>query len=540
VAKITMKKTTILFLLLSLFGYSQKVETKIDKTTAKIGSQINYILKTTVDTATVVKFPAVKNFGALEVIRSYKIDTIDKDDKYELIKKYGLTQFDSGRYVIPKMPILFGKIPAYSDTVSVHITDVAVDTLKQKMFDIKPIANEDSKIGNWWKWLLGILLVVGIAALIYYLIKRNQDRKLNKIEFKTPIEKAVGMLQLLEKKQLWQKGEVKNYYVELTDIAREYIEEVVEIPAKESTTAELIAAMKKAVVDKKLKLNSESVLALEKVLKQADLVKFAKVLPQDFEITNDQKSIESSIISVHKSIPTEADEDIVDVLAEKEKLRLKQKRNRIIYTVLIVFFLLFATFIYLIATKGFDFVKDNIVGHPTKELLEDEWVYSEYGESNIGIETPKVLKRFDMTSQIPPQMKELLKSNSMFQYGSLIDNFQVAVLTFTLKQEANFDLDKGVDGSVQGYAKTVGATILSIDKNDFETKNGIKGKIAFGLFEIIDPIKKLKIQLKYQFLYFANGDANQQVMVVYNANDNYGDQISKRIINSIELKTENK
>jgi hypothetical protein len=205
-----------------------------------------------------------------------------------------------------------------------------------------------------------------------------------------------------------------------------------------------------------------------------------------------------------------------------------------------VFFLLFATFIYLIATKGFDFVKDNIVGHPTKELLEDEWVYSEYGESNIGIETPKVLKRFDMTSQIPPQMKELLKSNSMFQYGSLIDNFQVAVLTFTLKQAANFDLDKGVDGSVQGYAKTVGATILSIDKNDFETKNGIKGKIAFGLFEITDPIKKLKIQLKYQFLYFANGDANQQVMVVYNANDNYGDQISKRIINSIELKTENK
>jgi transcriptional regulator CtsR len=535
-----MKQKLYILLLISTFSFAQKVETKIDKTTAKIGSQINYILKTTVDTATVVKFPAVKNFGAFEVIRSYKIDTIDKDDKYELIKKYGLTQFDSGRYVIPKMPILFGKIPAYSDTISVHITDVAVDTLKQKMFDIKPIANEDSKIGNWWKWVLGILLVVGIAALIYYLIKRNQDRKLNKIEFKTPIEKAVGMLQLLEKKQLWQKGEVKNYYVELTDIAREYIEEVVEIPAKESTTAELIAAMKKAVVDKKLKLNSESVLALEKVLKQADLVKFAKVLPQDFEITNDQKSIESSIISVHKSIPTEADEDIVDVLAEKEKLRLRQKRNRIIYTVLIVFFLLFATFIYLIATKGFDFVKDNIVGHPTKELLEDEWVYSEYGESNIGIETPKVLKRFDMTSQIPPQMKELLKSNSMFQYGSLIDNFQVAVLTFTLKQAANFDLDKGVDGSVQGYAKTVGATILSIDKNDFETKNGIKGKIAFGLFEITDPIKKLKIQLKYQFLYFANGDANQQVMVVYNANDNYGDQISKRIINSIELKTENK
>ncbi len=534
-----MKIKLYLLLLISTFSFSQKVETKIDKTTAKIGSQINYILKTTVDTATVVKFPAVKNFGALEVIRSYKIDTIDKDDKYELIKKYGLTQFDSGRYVIPKMPILFGKIPAYSDTVSVHITDVVVDTLKQKMFDIKPIANEDSKIGNWWKWLLAILLVVGIAALIYYLIKRNQDKKLNKIEFKTPIEKAVGMLQLLEKKQLWQKGEVKNYYVELTDIAREYIEEVVEIPAKESTTAELIAAMKKAIVDKKLKLTSDSVLALEKVLKQADLVKFAKVLPQDFEITNDQKSIESSIISVHKSIPTEADEDIVDVLAEKEKLRKKQKRNRIIYTILIVFFLLFVTIVYLIATKGFDFVKDNIIGHPTKALLEDEWVYSEYGSPNVAIETPKVLKRMDLSKAIPEQMKPIIKEMNSFVYGSLLENFYIVINTTTLKQEIKSDLSKSIEGSL-GMLQNQGAQNIVLNQEDFETKAGIKGKKGFGTCEMTDPIQKKTHKLHFDIIVFDAEGSLEQILLIRNENDAYAKQIMDRVINSIELKTTEK
>jgi hypothetical protein len=39
------------------------------------------------------------------------------------------------------------------------------------------------------------------------------------------------------------------------------------------------------------------------------------------------------------------------------------------------------------STKGFTYVKDNIIGHPTKELLESEWVKSEYGNPSISIET---------------------------------------------------------------------------------------------------------------------------------------------------------
>jgi hypothetical protein len=68
---------------------------------------------------------------------------------------------------------------------------------------------------------------------------------------------------------------------------------------------------------------------------------------------------------------------------------------------------LLATTSYFVATKGFDYVKDTIIGHPTKELLEGEWIRSTYGNPNI--ETPKVLKRIDLTKSLPKKRLQLVK-----------------------------------------------------------------------------------------------------------------------------------
>jgi hypothetical protein len=55
------------------------------------------------------------------------------------------------------------------------------------------------------------------------------------------------------------KGEVKEYYSELTDIARNYIEEAIEIPAMESTTSELIVALRAASLKKKMSVSQETI-----------------------------------------------------------------------------------------------------------------------------------------------------------------------------------------------------------------------------------------------------------------------------------------
>ncbi len=79
----------------TLFAQQKQVVTSIDTLKNKIGAEFKLTLKTTVDTLTKVVFPNVRNFGALEVIQSYKIDTVKKEDRMELIKRYGLTQCDS-------------------------------------------------------------------------------------------------------------------------------------------------------------------------------------------------------------------------------------------------------------------------------------------------------------------------------------------------------------------------------------------------------------------------------------------------------------
>ena len=537
-------KLYILFFLLSTSLFAQKVTTSVDTTKNKIGSEFKLTLKTDVDTFSKVKFPEAKNFGALEVIHSYKIDTIRNGARYELIKKYGLTQFDSGKYTIQRIPVLINGKPVFSDSIKVEVNDVIVDTLKQKMFDIKDIAQVESPLGTWWIYIL-IFFAIGIAGyFIYQFIKKRQNQpKAEVIVFKSPIEKATTLLQQLENKELWQKGEIKDYYSELTDIARNYIEEEINIPAMESTTSELMDGLRKAAKQKKLKLSNETVENLEKVLKQADLVKFAKVKPLDFEIEEDKKRISNSIVIIHKSIPEVVEND--DELAlwneqQKELARLqklkKQKRVRIISTIGILMGMLLLFVFGLLYFKGFDYVKDNFLGHPTKDLVEGQWVYSDYGNPGVRVETPKVLKRIDATKTLPKDAMALIKEMQTFGYGSLLEDFYIAVSTVTYKQPTQMDLDK----TAEGYLKIMeaqGAQNIIVKTEDFDTQKGISGKKAYGTMTVLDKIKGKSTKMYYELVLFSQNSGLQTILVMHREDDKYGQQIAERMLNSVELQT---
>jgi len=535
-------KLYIVLLLLStaVFAQQKQVTTSIDTTKNKIGAEFKLTLKTNVDTLSKVVFPNAKNFGPLEVIMSYPIDTIRKNDRYELIKKYGLTQFDSGKYTIPSVKILINKKAFLSDSIKVEVANVQVDTLQQKMYDIKDIVPANEGIGDWWKYLLILLLIAGIGAFIYWYIKKRQKKKIEEEIYKTPIEKATSLLNNLEKKELWQQGEIKEYYSQLTDIVRNYIEEAIEIPAMESTTSELIEGLKIASQKKKMKLSQETIDNLFVVLKQADLVKFAKSKPLDFEITEDRKKIERSIITLDKAIPVvieNEDEMLLNEMQRQEQLKRelkKQRTKRILITVVSVLMLLFVTMTYFIATKGFDYVKDNIFGHPSKELLEGEWVKSEYGNPVVRLETPKVLKRIDLTKSLPKEGMALIKEMQSFAYGSLIDNFYIMVSTLHFKQETKIDLEKSLDGALQSM-EAQGAQNMIVKKEDFETKEGIKGIKGFGTFSQIDGKNQSSTKLYYEVLIFSQEGGLQQIIIVHKEGDEYANQISDRIMSSVEL-----
>jgi hypothetical protein len=464
------------------------------------------------------------------------VDTIKHGARYDLIKKYGITQFDSGKYVIPSLKVLINNKAFATDSIWVEVADVKVDTLKQKLFDIKPIAESEFQLSNFWKYLLILVLILVLGAFLYWLIKKYQKKKVEAIEeLKSPIERATILLKTLEKKELWQKGAVKEYYSELTDIARNYIEEAIEIPAMESTTSELIVALRAASIKKKMTVSAETLENLERVLKQADLVKFAKSRPIDFEIAEDKNKIEKAILTLDKSIPIviepEVDTTEWDEMRRLQKLK-KEKRTRIITGVGVGVGALLTLFVFLVATKGFDYVKDNIIGSPTKDLAEGEWVSSEYGNPKVYLETPKILSRIDASKQFPVEVTKMLKEGSGFTYGSLQSNFYIALATATPKQEIDYDLQKGLEGTIDGF----GGQNVVLKQEEFQTKMGVSGLKGFGTMVVLDPVLKSSVKLYFEVLLFKENGGYQQVIVFHEEGDKYAEQISERVINSIEFK----
>ncbi|UMY66501.1 MULTISPECIES: BatD family protein [unclassified Flavobacterium] len=520
---------------------AQKVTTHIDTTRHKIGAQFNLTLTATADTMAKVVFPHGRAFGPLEVIRNYKTDTIRKGGNYDLVRKYGLTQFDSGKFTIPPLKVTINGKPYFSDSVRLEVGGVKVDTLQQKMYDIKPIIEAPS---DWRRWLwiivaLALLLVLGgVGVGVYYLIKKRQKTKLGQAVYKSPIEKATALLQQLDQKALWQKGEVKDYYSELTNIARTYIEEEINVPAMESTTSEVIDSLRREARRKNMKLTPETLENLEKVLRQADLVKFAKSKPIDFEIEDDKKRIEKTILQIHKAVPVAVIEEGESELSRmmRERALKKKKQRRILIGVGASVGVLMLSLIILLFIKGPEFIKDKVLGHPTRELWEGEWVSSEYGNPPVYIETPRILKRLDLAQTMPKEGMATLREMQTFAYGSVLDEFSIVVSTRKEKQAVTFDADKVLENTVT-YLQTAGkAQNIVVKKEAFSTKSGIDGTHGFGTFDHVNPLTGKKSKLCYEVFLFTQEGGLQQVFVQYGEGDEYGKKIFERVMKSIELK----
>ena len=532
--KMTKIKFLLFFLLLQItaFAQSKPVVTSVDTLKNKIGAQFNLTIKVSADANAKIVFPKATRIGALEVIRSYKIDTIKTDSKYEFVKKYGITQFDSGRYTIPQLPIFINKKKFLTDSISIEIDNVKVDTLKQKMFEIKDIDKSDHESSIWWKVILIILLIGAVVAAIWYFYKNKKYTFKEEIVFKTPIEKATTLLEQLEKKELWQRGEVKTYYSELTDIARIYIEEAIKIPAMESTTSELIAGLRSAAVRKNINISPETVQNLEGVLMQADLVKFAKSKPLEHEITEDRKKIATTIVTLDKSIPEEKEEEELVMIDNSAEIAEKNRRtSQIKWAIGSIVGILVVVLAFFVATKGFENVKDTILRNPNKILLEGTWVSSEYGNPGVLIETPKVLLRMKSDPTMPKESVAMLQDFQSFSDGTIGEGFYVNVATKRFKEETKVDLNEAVNGLVDLLEKQ-GVQNMLVKQESFDTKQGIVGVKAFGTFYMGNSSKKQY----YEILLFGQDNGLQQVIITHDDEDKYAKEISEKILNSVELK----
>ena len=179
----------------------QPVSATVDSAQIKIGSSFELTIKVQADKEARVVFPDTKLMGPFEVLESKPVDTVLADRKTAFIKKYMLTQFDSGFYTLPRQSIYINGKNYQTDLFNITVNNVQVDTLKQPIYDIKTnagTATDTSKLPYYIAAVIGCLLW---GYFVYWLIKKRQDRNLTEDDlFRTPLEKATRKLEELDGK----------------------------------------------------------------------------------------------------------------------------------------------------------------------------------------------------------------------------------------------------------------------------------------------------------------------------------------------------
>ena len=531
--------STLLIAFLSAFNVqAQQVKGAVDTTSIRIGEQITYEFQVEADSTDLVLFPEGQTFQPLEMIEAYQVDTSYAGAKMNLIKRYGLTQFDSGSYTIPRQLVSINQQPFYTDSVAIEVNNVVVDTTKQGLYDIKDIVAVERATSKFWEYLLYFLLLAAVIAGFLFFIIRRSRKKAAAEQKLPPFEQALFSLKQLDEEYkepargIDERDATKAYYSKLTDIVRRYLDEEVYDRSMESTSSELIERLMLEKEEGKIDLSKETILKLDQILKRADLTKFARTSPGAGQAEADRIVAEEIVKETKEAIPPPTEEELMRDAAYREALAKRRKRKLILTSIIGVFGILVIATGILIATKGFDFVKDNFIGHPSKDLLESDWVRSEYGYPPVIISTPRVLERNEIA--LPDSLRQQMDM-STFTYGSLIDDFYVVVnnTRFGGKNEAN------LEASAQGFISTIeanGAKNLIVKTEKYTTPEGTEGLRVYGTGDFPETLNKDEFSKgAYEMLLFTAPGVLQQILVAHREDDTYAKEMSARIINSVEL-----
>ena len=536
------------FALFSIASFAQKISSSIDSTSIKIGQELIYSIEVEVDTSSLVVFPEGQTFLPLEMIESYKVDATKLGDRFKLIKKYGLTQFDSGTYTIPRQKILIGDYEAFTDSLKVEVRTIEVDTTQQPLYSIKPIIEVDKSPSNWWLYFLIIIVSLALVAfLLYWFIWRQKPlTEEEKVALLPPYERAKLALVELDKSGYLQNDEIKEYYSELTGIIRKYLDEKVYDHALESTTEELINRLNLLRDGNQIDLSKEDIDNIDTILRRADLVKFAKSKPDKELAIMDRNTIDMEIDQVKEALPEPTEEELLADLKYQEELEEKRRKRKVVITVAASIILLVATYIGFGMYFGFKYVKDTILGNSSLELLEEkDWVTSEYGAPGVIITTPKVLER--KSTELPEHLKNQVQV-ATFGYGNASTNFDIAVISTkmasteppgghdqeeTKEDENKIDLIQVAEAHLKNF-ESRGTKNIITKSEQFITPNGQEGLKTYGTADFVTENGNEE-RGNYVILGFTTQNLLQEVILVWKDDDVYADQIMERILDSIEL-----
>tara|TARA_B100001173_G_scaffold103898_1_gene89915 strand:- start:806 stop:2437 length:1632 start_codon:yes stop_codon:yes gene_type:complete len=521
---------------------SQSVNATIESDSILIGKELSYIIDINSEKAENIIFPDSTSFVPFELISETKVDTIKKESGFLFSKKYGITSFDEGDFIIPKIKIQIGDKLFSTESKKITVNLVEVDTTKQGLYDIKPSFDKFSSfeilklsIENNYPVILFVVFLILTSLYFRLQIFRFFNPLLNIKPSLRPIELLRKRLVDLEKINIDSDSDIKLFYSELTFSLRSFFEKEVYDRALESTTSELILKLNNLSEINFFSITKDSIKRIEDIFKRADLVKFAKFLPEKNVIQNDLKIINEEVIILSDLLPDPTEEEKLKNLNYQKQAEKKLKNQRLKIISISTASLLFILFIFSGLLYGFQYSFDKIVFNENLRLLDKTWINSEYGSPGIFVETPEALVRileeneflydeFSLDSQF-----YFSNSNSSIEFfiSNYSSNSKIEPQNFQTILESNLD-----------YLETRGLQNMLLKYGEFETQNKAKGLLISGTTDFKISDKKVKTG-NYNIIGFLT-ETGFKTIIVLTHETRYIDNMKDRIINSIEVLKEDK
>lgn len=240
-----------------------------------------------------------------------RIDTIKREGN-RLIERLVMPVqvFDSGAYTLPPFVYVTADDSVASNELQLEVVPVKVGD-NDAISDYQDISDPSDK--SFWDWMpdwlyyywwLWLLILGGIALGIFFARKYKKTGKFITLPEKPqpkPWTVALGRLEKLKAKNLWENGMEKEYFTELTDILRDYLSQRFGINAMEMTSRQIMQTLADQT-DVKEKRGY-----VRKILDIADFVKFAKVRPLP---ADNVEAFDNAVNFVNETIPVETPDQI--------------------------------------------------------------------------------------------------------------------------------------------------------------------------------------------------------------------------------------
>lgn len=270
-----------------------RVKAEVDKAFLTIGDPVTYSV--TVEHAPDIRILSNIPAPSSEFLEIKKVEDIRKKQKKKTVtgRKFVLTTYRLGEFILDPVTIKYQKDGQPEKSILTNKLYLTVKSVtegepQEDIRDVKSVVPFKWRPGK----LLGTLLVLMFLATCYILYRVFRKKK---GAFQpappplTPEEEALLHLGELFESDLLKRGFIKMYYLRLSEILRVYFEKRYKVLAVESTTAEILRALRP------LHLAAGLYQKIQYVLESSDLAKFAKWVPAAPEILQINKKSEEII-----------------------------------------------------------------------------------------------------------------------------------------------------------------------------------------------------------------------------------------------------